>query len=734
MERPLYISFVWHMHQPYYKDPLTGEISMPWVRLHGVKDYYNMAHILEGFPKIRQTFNLVPSLIDQLQEYASGKFPDEKFLNISLKPAKDLSPEDKEFIILNFFMANWGNMIYPIPRFYDLLLKRGKFVNAVLAKRVINNFNTQDYLDTQVLYNLCWFDPTYVKNDPGLKGLLDKGSKFAEEDKSLVIKKQVEVIKKIIPAYKSMQESGQIEVSVSPYYHPIMPLLCDTNLAKMGMPHAPMPQKRFLHPEDAKQQVERAVKRYKDVFGVNPKGMWPSEGSVSEEILPILMENGINWIATDEDVLLKSLGKPKTAELLYRPYLLKRDKGQVNIIFRDHGFSDAVGFIYQNVSAPQAVNEFVSNLHRVRQALERFKSGNFLVSVILDGENAWEYYPNNGRDFLSLLYLRLSEEDPLLKTTTVSDFIKNNPSRNEIEWLYPGSWINSNYSIWIGQEEKNTSWDYLSTTREDLINFQMDPHHGPEYKEILKRAWEEIYIAEGSDWNWWYGPQNSSANDEEFDRIYRKHLSNVYTLIGRSAHECLKMPIIAKAARPSRSARGILKPTIDGYDTTYYEWLEGACFDVGTIGGTMHRAQSIIQRISCGFDLQTLFIKVDIKLPDILEPNRDKLKLIISKVPSPEARIETPLLLSAQKKIKALVFKRAGEGDWKLAKEISDIAYVKVLELAVGFKDIGLKQGESFKLAFSIEEDQLVLERQPEAGPIALVCPTTDYESYNWTA
>jgi alpha-amylase/alpha-mannosidase (GH57 family) len=733
MERPLYIAFLWHMHQPYYKDPLTGEISMPWVRLHGVKDYFNMLDILSGYPKIRQTFNLVPSLIDQLQEYASDRLPNEKFLNISLKPAKDLTPDDKEFIILNFFMANWGNMIYPIPRFYDLLLKRGKFVNAVLAKRVANNFNTQDYLDTQALYNLCWFDPAYVKNDPALKGLLAKGSKFTEEDKALVIKKQIEIIKKIVPAYKDMQASGQIEASVSPYYHPILPLLCDTNLAKIGLPSAPLPQKRFLHPEDAKQQVARAVKRYEEIFGTRPKGMWPSEGSVSEEILPILMENGINWIATDESILLKSTGKPKTAELLYRPYLLKRDKGRINIVFRDHGFSDAVGFIYQNVPAPQAVGEFITNLHRIRESLERFKAGNFLVSVILDGENAWEYYPNNGRDFLNLLYLRLSEEEPLLKTTTVSDFIKDNPPSNEIEWLYPGSWINSNFSIWIGQEEKNISWNYLAATREDLINFHSDHASSSFDREKLKMAWEEIYIAEGSDWNWWYGPQNSSANDEEFDRIYRKHLSNVYALIGRPPHEYLKMPIIAKAATPSRSARGIIRPVIDGYDTTYYEWLEAASFEVGTKGGTMHRAQSIIQRICCGFDLEALFVKLDIKLPEILEPSRDRLKLVISKIPTPEARIEIPLVLSAQKALKALILKKDKQGHWKPVDEITAIAYVKVLELAVRFNQVGLKQGESFKLAFSIEEDQMVLERQPEAGPISLICPTVDYESYNWT-
>ncbi|MDD5449232.1 MAG: glycoside hydrolase family 57 protein [Candidatus Omnitrophica bacterium] len=732
MEKPLYIAFIWHMHQPYYKDPLSGEISMPWVRLHGVKDYLNMVELLRPFPNIRQTFNLVPSLIDQIEDYTSEGFPNERYLNISLKPAQELNDEDKKFILLNFFMANWANMIAPFSRFYDLLLKRGKFISPALADRVIKNFKPQDYLDIQVLFNLSWFDPYFRNNDPQLKELTAKAAKFSEEDKALVIKKQIEILKKVMPAYKDAQDRGQIEVSVSPYYHPILPLLCDTNSAETGMPHERMPERRFSHPDDARWQVSNAIARYEAVFKKRPNGMWPSEGSVSEAILPIIIENGIKWIATDEGILLKSVSKSKTAEVLYRPYILKRGEGEVNIIFRDHGFSDAIGFIYQNVPAAQAVNDFISHLHRIRESLKGAKKGSFLVPVILDGENAWEYYPNNGRDLLSLLYLRLSEEEPLLKATTVSDFLNENPSTEKIEWLYPGSWINSNFSIWIGQEEKNLSWDYLSAARDDLAGYQR-AHPESANEENLKKAWKEIYIAEGSDWNWWYGPQNSSANDAEFDNIYRRHLSNVYKLIGQQPPERLKMPIISKAARPVRSARGLLSPVIDGLDTTYYEWLEAACFDVATTGGTMHRAQSVIKNICCGFDLHNLYIKVDLKLPETFSADKNKLKLVISKIPSPEIRIEIPVF-DDKNKLTARLYKRDTEGGWELAGEIDQIAYKKILELAVPFNDLEIGQGREFKLAFFIEEDSVILERQPEQGPISLIAPTVDYESYNWTA
>ncbi|MCM8782004.1 MAG: glycoside hydrolase family 57 protein [Candidatus Omnitrophica bacterium] len=720
------------MHQPFYKDLLTGNISLPWSRLHGIKDYLNMVEILKAFPKIHQTFNLVPSLIDQIADYNSDTLPDETYLNLSLKPANSLTAEEKKFILLNFFMANWENMVAPLPRYYELLLKRGKSVSPAYLDRIINNFKPQDYLDLQVLFNLSWFDQVFRNDDTVLKELTKKGAKFTETDKHIVIKKQIELLKKIIPTYRELQDKSQIEVSVSPYYHPILPLLCDTAIAKVGMPKEKLPQKRFSHPEDAKWQVEAAIKKYEEIFDKKPNGMWPPEGSVSEDILPILIENDIKWIATDEDILLKSNNAPRTAEVLYRPYLLKRGKGSLNIIFRDHYLSDAVGFVYQNVPAQKAANDLITHLHRIRECLTLKKEENFLVSIILDGENAWEYYPNNGRDFLSLLYLRLSEEEPLLKTTTVSDFLKDNPPREAIAHLYPGSWINANFSTWIGGEEKNTSWDHLSVARDDLMRFQMD-HPELANTEKLKMAWKEIYIAEGSDWNWWYGPQHTSSCDEEFDRLYRQHLTNVYKLIGQPPHDNLKVPIITKAAKPIRSARGLITPVIDGLDTFYYEWLESACFDVRTSGGTMHRAQSIIQKICCGFDLNSLFIKIELKVPDAFEAKKENIKLIVSKMPPSEIRIEIPIFAGTSK-LKGFLYKRTSYENWKLVKEIRDIAYKKVLEMAVAFKDLEVAEGEDFKLALFLEENGLTLERQPESGPIRLTCPTSDYEAYNWTA
>ncbi|MEI8176841.1 MAG: glycoside hydrolase family 57 protein, partial [Candidatus Omnitrophota bacterium] len=641
MTKPLSIAFVWHMHQPYYKDTVSGEISLPWVRLHGIKDYFPMADLLRSYPKIRQTFNLVPSLIDQIEDYTAGELPKERFLELSLKAADALTGDEKKFILLNFFMANWDNMILPFPRYHELLLKRGRFVSPAILDRIIGTFKPQDFLDIQALFNLCWFDPHYRDQDADLRVLAQKGGRFTEAEKALIIGKQIDLIKRIIPTYRELQESSQIEVSVSPYYHPILPLLCNTDAAKTALPNERLPQKRFAYPEDASWQIAAAVKKYKSVFGVAPRGMWPSEGSVSEDMLPIVMEHGIRWIATDEEILLKSLRTARSAETLYMPYLLTRDGRDLNIIFRDHNLSDLIGFTYQNIPAAAAVNDFVGHLHRIREALAT-KEGDHLVSIILDGENAWEYYPNNGRDFLSLLYQRLSEDAADLKTTTVSDFVREHPPRAQISWLYPGSWIGGSYSTWICQEEKNLSWDHLTTARGDLLGAQKS-HPELAGSKKLENAWRELYMAEGSDWNWWYGPINNSSCDEEFDRLYRKHLTNIYTMLSMAPPASLSVPIMTRSAKPLRSARGLIRPQIDGLDTTYYEWIESACYEVGTRGGTMQRAQSIISEICCGFDLKNLYVKVALKLPEILEPRKKDIKLVIVKMEPGEYRIEIPV-------------------------------------------------------------------------------------------
>ncbi|MBI4716130.1 MAG: glycoside hydrolase, partial [Nitrospirae bacterium] len=399
-DRPLHIAFVWHMHQPYYKDVVTGKFILPWVRLHGIKDYYDMAAILEDYPAVHQTFNLVPSLMEQIQDYLRGV--KDEYQEMTLKPAADLTPTERIFVLRNFFALNWDQMVFPHPRYRDLLEKRGHDGSEKAMERAARRFSTQDLLDLQVWFNLSWFDPLFKDGDPLLRELIRKGTDFTEEEKTAVMEKQLEVLGMILPEYRKLAERGQIEVTASPYYHPILPLLCDTQIARVALPGLPLPKQRFRQPDDARTQIQKAVAFHKSVFGVLPAGMWPSEGSVSEEILPMLTEAGIRWIATDEEILARSLDVHfhrglgeggAVPEPLYHPYLLERDNRSLAIIFRDHQLSDLIGFVYSKWDPVKAAEDLIGRLHRIRTDLSGH-SDPPLVSIILDGENAWEYYRN----------------------------------------------------------------------------------------------------------------------------------------------------------------------------------------------------------------------------------------------------------------------------------------------------------------------------------------------------
>ena len=366
--QPIYLAIVWHMHQPYYKDLVTGEYVLPWVRLHGIKDYYDMVAVLDKAPNMKATFNLVPSLIEQIEDYVNNNAKD-KALVISEKDPRDLSNEEKVYLLKNFFMANWETMIKPYPRYEALLLKRGRFASNSDLQKVASHFTRQELLDVQVWFNLTWFGFEYRNNDPVVSAMFAKGTGFSQEEKLSLLAKQKELLGKIIPKYKELAQRGQIEIAVSPYYHPILPLLCDTQIAKDSMPYIKLPPVRFRHPEDADAQISMAVKFYEERFGEAPAGMWPSEGSVSEEILPLIVKNGISWIATDESILASSLRKGLTPEELYKPYKIYADGRPINMIFRNHFLSDQIGFVYQRWRAKDSVADFKKHLYNIRASL-----------------------------------------------------------------------------------------------------------------------------------------------------------------------------------------------------------------------------------------------------------------------------------------------------------------------------------------------------------------------------
>lgn len=514
----LYLSLIFHMHQPYYSNLLSGRTEVPWVRLHGTKDYLDMVQMLSRYPDIKLTFNLVPSLIEQLEDFTNGRIKDD-FFELSFKPADTLTDQEKNFIRANFFMINRDTVIAMFPRYYELYL----------ARQAGKDLSTQDLLDLQVWFNLAWIDPYFRHGEPVLRQAVEKGRFFTEEDKREVLEAQTRILENVVPAYDSFQKSGQIEVTVSPYYHPILPLLVNNSIAREANHASTLPGIQFSHPEDARAQVDSACAMYREKFGKKPCGMWPSEMAVSEHILPFFLKQKVRWIVADEAILFRSFKcKKRDTALLYQPHTLKREEGTMAIVFRDRNLSDLIGFKYASMKASDAVNDFLGHLKNIADS---FAKKDILVTVAMDGENAWEYFRNDGHEFLELLYERLAEA-PYVKTMTVNNYLRQFPQGKNITRLAAGSWIFGEFSKWINNPYKNKFWEYLTLARRALEEAKLEGR-------ATDLAIKQMHILEGSDWYWWAGEDYPGY----FDHLFRQHLANFYALIDRQIPEYCRHPV-----------------------------------------------------------------------------------------------------------------------------------------------------------------------------------------------
>ena len=539
--KPLYIAFVWNQHQPYYQDTVKKEYIMPWVRLHATKDYYQMAAILRHYPKIKQTFNLTPSLLAQLEDYLQGV--DDYYLRV-MKPAAQLSVEEKRFLLQHYFDIHWERVIALWPRYQQLLKKQGCCREPQSVEHALTHFTDQDYLDLQVWFNLAWIDPEVREEDEDLRQLQIKGKYFSEEDKQFVIDKQWQVIEKVIPVHKELADKGQIELITTPFYHPIIPLLIDTRSALRSSPGLRLPH-TFSYPEDAADQIVRAVNQFRRYFGGYPSGIWPPEQAVSPETLSLFADHGFAWTVTDEDILARSLkiefyrdgfGHVLNADELYRPYLARVGGKEISVVFRDHHLSDRIGFVYHQMNLDHAVDDLIHRFHRIRESVSNCE-GPHLVTLALDGENAWEWYPHDKNAFLHKLYSRLSK-DSALQTVTVGDFLRENPPDRQLDYVYSGSWVDHSVARWIGSDSKNRLWNLLLSARQVIEEVR-----GTVTPEQLLRAKENIFIAERSDYTWWVDsmPYYLAA---PFEALFRKHLANVYLACGRQVPAELSEPAI----------------------------------------------------------------------------------------------------------------------------------------------------------------------------------------------
>ncbi len=722
------LALMWHQHQPYYPDDVTGDNPMPWVRLHGTKDYLGMAMHLDEVPEFRCTINLVPSLLVQLQAYVDGA--SDQHLLVSRLPADGFTRDDAIYLLDHFFMASPDAMIRPYARYLELYQQRGASQES--AEHALPRFRERDIRDLQVWSNLTWIHPLLFEKDKDLAAFREKGRRYSEDDKNWLLDKQRELISRIIPLHRKLADRGQVELTTTPFYHPILPLLFDKRLAREAMPDVNLPSHRDGYPEDAEVHIRRAVEQHQAMFGERPKGMWPSEGSVCQAMIPLLYRHGIQWIATDEEILGCSLqgkvgrdsrGHVRHPELLYRAWKVAEQEAQLSVVFRDHSISDQVGFHYQRTPGPVAAGDFLAKLHAIGDACRQNPAT--LVPVILDGENCWEYYPDGGVGFLRSLY-QDAVRDPRVSPVTVGEFLREHPPTDTIPRLFAGSWISHNFAIWIGHPEDNRGWDALHDTRAFLVRESQTGRHDP---QTLTRAWDEVYIAEGSDWFWWYGDDHSSALDALFDHLFRKHLRNVYTLLGNDPPGNLFTPI--SHAAPARPIHGLpssfLNVKIDGR-STYFEWINAAQYVCGNERGTMALvAKSLLQCIWFGFSPDRLLIRVDTEGGPAAERLACASRLRIGFVEPADWEV---VVVDPSGARPVGFINHKGEASSNGASV--EVACGKILELAVPFGRIGLKAGDAIRFYVEVLADDASLDRAPREGIFELLVPSVDFERIMW--
>ena len=559
----LYLNLYWHMHQPDYRDIVSNEYVLPWTYLHAIKDYSDMVYHLEENPKARVTFNFVPILLDQLEDYTlqfkTNQIRDPLLALLIYDNLDSISQEQCRLIVQSCFKSHHEKMLSPFPH-YQRLLQLYQLVEPMMGEDEEFHYLSAQYkADLLVWYHLAWCGESLRRNNAVIQALMNKGELFTLTDRQSLFKVIGETITNLIPRYRMLMQRKQIEISTTPFYHPILPLLLDFKSTLDAMPDAPLPESPEYQGGQSRgvAHVVSAQKYHENMFGEAPRGMWPAEGGVSHAALSLMAENGVEWAATGQSVLANSLAKCKLDatdknEYLYKPYRVTNGEKDVFCFFRDDHLSDKIGFEYAKMHSSDAVKDFVHGLESIH--LANTSQDSQVVSVILDGENAWEYYPYNGYYFLNELYAVLANH-PDIQMTTFSDTVDMYQSASsQSELVAPvlaeisaGSWVYGTFSTWIGNKDKNLGWDLLCAAKKvyDCVIAKNILS-----TEELAACERQLAICEGSDWFWWFGDYNASDSVSSFDKLYRRNLVNLYRLLKQPVPYILNVSISVGGGNP----------------------------------------------------------------------------------------------------------------------------------------------------------------------------------------
>jgi len=644
--------------------------------MHAIKDYYEMPWLLSRFKGLKATFNITSSLIEQLNLYRDPLKYD-YFLSLWARHPSQLDEAAKTWLIKTCKSTQYKTMIKPLARF-DVLYHQ-------------EALNDADMIDLEVVFVLAWCGNYLRQENELVRGLIEKKEGYTQGEKIELLEALCRFIETILPFYAKLQQEGVISVSTTPYYHPILPLLIDINNAKHANAHTALPHNPLSLKEDAIEQVERSIRLYEKTFGQKPSGFWPAEGAVDEQSIAIYKGHGLHWIATDEAILFNSLGESNRFHL-YQPY---RFDG-ITIGFRDHGLSDLIGFTYRFKTAREATDHFFHSLELI--ATEQKDP---TVFVILDGENAWEFFENNGYDFLTALYHRFTDT-PWCKTVTMDEVVTLQKI-GQLDRIVPGSWINGNFDTWSGHPEKNRAWELIYQTRRDVDNFP-----GLVSIEVAEKIKSHFLAAECSDWFWWYGDDHSTEFASEFDALFREHLITIYLLLEIKPPLYLFEPIMMHKGAASflLKPQGYITPTIDGNYDSFFDWLGCGSVDERKLYATMARTRGPVDIIYYGNNEKFVFLAFE---GDTASFHRLDLKLVI-------------------------IVEETGEHFTFAAKrsyrdEIDIFAIGERLELALSRTHFNAYQ--SIHLRFEIVEGDQIVQTIPGNGALCINLDEQQYRA-NW--
>ena len=706
------VVFVWHMHQPYYVNPTTRLAMMPWVRLHAVKGYLDMVSVLAEFPGVHVNFNLTPVLMLQIEELVQGTVRD-LWLEWSRKPAAELDQNERLAIQEHFFKIHHEHLLRPFPRYAELLNKRGPTFYRDKAVAELGLWSDADFRDLQTWYNLAWCGFTAERMFPELAELKRKGRDFTEAEKNRVLDIHMDILARIAPLYAEAEARGQAELTTTPFFHPILPMVYDTEIAERCMPGRARPS-RFHWPQDALAQLQLAVEQHRRMFGRAPRGLWPSEGSIAPELVPLMRQAGIEYFCSDEENLFNSLrraGDHSDHIELFQGWRVEHEGSAINAIFREKPLSDFVGFMAWRNDSHQAAEHLLTHF---RHLSDQLPTDSGLIPIILDGENCWEQFRDGGEAFLRSLYGGL-ESDARLRSCTVEDYLHRCPPRRTITTLHSGSWIRSDFDIWIGDEEENRGWDLLGQTRSYL-----EGKLPALSAETRATALREIYAAEGSDWFWWYGPDFTTECDVLFDDLFRQHLKNVYSLCGDIPPAALDRPIIGTSTPPLYlRPRRLISPQVNGHVPPFYDWSGAGSYMAGSEQGAMFRDDRFVQSLQYGCDESQLYLRVDLR-------RWGQFKLALTFHQPADAVIVSPQLAHSQNGTLTL-----SEGG--LQKSVGKFATSEVVEFAIPFADLGVAPGQHVQFQMKLFHNGIERECYPESAPIELIAPTDESRLAQWS-